>query len=166
MLTNGNIGWSFGGVLAFEAAHQLQEKGVYVKGIILIDSPYPEDHEPLPEPIIRYILGNGKSRLSFNDSQTARGTNSNLLAEFQANAALLGTYSPPAKLTNVRAVVLRSREVLDVDRLCGVKFDWLSSQKARNDEVQRWQSLVGHVIDVLEIPGNHFEAFDEHHVSD
>ncbi|KAJ7605013.1 Alpha/Beta hydrolase protein [Roridomyces roridus] len=39
-------GWSFGGVAAYEIALQLANRGVAVKGIVLIDSPCPGDHNP------------------------------------------------------------------------------------------------------------------------
>ncbi len=39
-------GWSFGGVVGFEAARQLMRRGVPVKGIVLINSPFPVDHVP------------------------------------------------------------------------------------------------------------------------
>ncbi len=39
-------GWSFGGVVGFEATRQLTRRGVPVKGVVLIDTPFLVDHVP------------------------------------------------------------------------------------------------------------------------
>lgn len=36
---------------------------------------------------------------------------------------------------------------------------------ARTEAVHGWQSVIAGSIDVLDIPGHHFQAFDEHNVS-
>ena len=61
------LGFLFLGVFAFELASQLLQKGEQVKSIILIDSPCPVDHEPLPNAISSYITKSG----STNDSGSA-----------------------------------------------------------------------------------------------
>lgn len=157
-------GWSFGGVVAFEAAHTLQALGFDIKGLILIDSPYPQDHHPLPERIIKYILTktNSKDSIKYNDSDNS--TSSHLLTEFKTNAALLGAYFPSVLNRYIKSVMLRSRETLDTEALCGVRYDWLSSQRVRTEAIKGWETVVGGSVNVLEIPGNHFEAFDEQHV--
>jgi thioesterase domain-containing protein len=40
-------GYSFGGVVAFEMAHQLQRRGEQVALLVLLDSPYPPKAEPV-----------------------------------------------------------------------------------------------------------------------
>ncbi|KAL8846942.1 MAG: hypothetical protein Q9221_007984 [Calogaya cf. arnoldii] len=72
-------GWSFGGVVAFEATQILQRLGFNVRGLVLIDSPYPQNHEPLPEDIIRFILGRSAFKNGFNKDT---GKSSHLLTEF------------------------------------------------------------------------------------
>lgn len=57
--------------------------------------------------------------------------------------------------------MLRSRDTLDTAALCGVTYEWLSSQKARNHAINGWEQVVGGKIEVLEIPGNHFQPFAE-----
>ncbi|KAE9395866.1 alpha/beta-hydrolase [Gymnopus androsaceus JB14] len=52
-------GWSFGGIVAFEAARQLLAQGHEVRGVLLIDSPSPIDHVPLSDSLIQGILSNG-----------------------------------------------------------------------------------------------------------
>ncbi|PQE12579.1 polyketide synthase protein [Rutstroemia sp. NJR-2017a BBW] len=152
-------GWSFGGVVAFEAARQiLEQRGVRVKGLILIDSPYPINHEPLPKQVIHHIL-RPNSTTEIHDLPT----NDVLLEEFQRNAALLGDYTPTEltgrKAFGVPTVMLQSKDTFDTVAQCGVEYPWLSSQSARGDAVASWEGLIGDKLEVFPIPGNHFEAF-------
>ena len=153
-------GWSFGGVVAFEAAGQLTAAGFHVKGVILIDSPYPRDHQPLPAKVISHILNKAARTSSMKNNNTTL----HLQAEFKHNAALLSKYSPPSR-SSIKTIMLRSRDTIDTEGLCGVKYDWLSSQEARDSAIRGWEEIAGGGVQVLEIPGNHFEAFAEKHVS-
>ena len=154
------LGYSFGGVVAFELARQLLQKGRQVKGIVLIDSPYPVDHEPLPNAIISHITKSG----STNDSGSAG--RQRVSAQFQANAALLGKYKPsPTRMNLPKVIMLQSRETLDCERLCGVQYPWISDQNTRAEAILAWEKLVRQEIPVLDIPGNHFEAFAPENVS-
>ena len=149
------VGYSFGGVLAFEVAHQLHQQGREVKGIILIDSPYPVNHEPLPGEVIAHVSQGGSSITRQRISQ-----------QFLANAALLAEYQAPQSSHLFKKVVmLRSRDTFDCERLCGVHYPWLSDQSVRSRAVEAWKVLIGHETKVLEIPGNHFEAFTLKNVS-
>ncbi|KAK3695799.1 beta-ketoacyl synthase [Podospora appendiculata] len=153
-------GWSFGGILAFETAHQLLQAGFTIRGLILIDAPSPVNHSPLPEKIIASILPT-----TTTTTTTTSSTSHNLRQEFLSNAALLGTYTPKAyPARGLRTVVLRSREVFDVERVCGpgARYAWLSDRGARDGAVREWEGLVGGKVWtwVREIPGNHFQAFD------
>lgn len=154
------LGYSFGGVVAFELAHQLLRKGEQVKGIVLIDSPYPIDHEPLPNAIISHITRSG----STNDSGSAG--RQRVTAQFQANAALLGKYKPSAtRIDFPKVIMLRSRETFDSERLCGVRYPWINDQNTRSEAILAWEKLVRQKIPVLDIPGNHFETFAPQNVS-
>jgi thioesterase domain-containing protein len=154
-LTN-NKGWSFGGVVAFEAAHQLMALGYDVIGLILIDAPSPIDHRPLPKEIISSVIKSSNSTPEANNP-------SQIWKEFDRNAALLGSYDPSpfskSRGSGLKTVYLRSQEVLDAVELCGVTYDWLSNQDVRSDAIKAWEGLVGDHVQVLSIPGNHFEAF-------
>ena len=141
--------------MAFEAAHQLHQQGREVKGIILIDSPYPVNHEPLPDEVIAHVSKAGSS-----------ATRQRVAQQFQANAALLAEYQAPQSSHPFKKVVmLRSRDTFDCERLCGVHYPWLSDQNMRSRAVEAWKVLIGHDTKVLEIPGNHFEAFTMQNVS-
>lgn len=133
-------------MVAFAVAQRLAKLGVDVKGIILIDSPYPVNHQPLPTEVISYVT-------------KPASPNSGQAQEFRRNASLLGEYEPPAVAEKIRVVVLHSQETFDTETLCGVQYHWLSSQDARSEVLKQWESLVGTKIKVYPIRGNHFEPF-------
>nr|APX43980.1 polyketide synthase [Pestalotiopsis microspora] len=149
-------GWSFGGVVAFEAARQLMANGFEVRGLVLIDSPNPINHEPLPKEVITSVTKHS-SRVGASSESTAMGE------EFLYNASLLGAYEaiplPDSRLSKLRTVMLRSQDVMDTESLCGVSYEWLSNQDARSAAIVAWEGLVGGHVEVLSIPGNHFEPF-------
>jgi thioesterase domain-containing protein len=149
--------------VAFEAAHQLIALGYKVKGLILIDAPSPIDHIPLPKGIISSITKPANNMSGANDR-------SELRMEFHRNAGLLGNYKPLPFSKNegygLKIVYLRSEEVLNTIKLCGESYEWLSNQDVRSDVIKTWERLVGSDVQVLSIPGNHFEAFSPRNVSD
>jgi thioesterase domain-containing protein len=150
-------------VVAFEAARQLVARGFEVKGLILIDSPNPVEHEPLPASIISKIIQPSHQPLGPPRKQTA------LEREFLYNASLLGTYKPEPFCSinrrKLKTVMLRSRDIFNSETLCGVRYDWLSRQDTRTAAISAWRDLVGGHVHVMSIPGNHFEPFLEGNVS-
>ena len=86
-----------------------------------------------------------------------------VITEFKQNADLLAEYNPQdydaTKDSKIRTVYLRSQETLDTEATCGVAYQWLSSQDARDSAIQGWEKLVGGRIKVLPLSGNHFEPF-------
>lgn len=146
-------------MLAYEVAAQLKSTGFDVKGLILIDAPFPINHKPLPDKVIEYVLSDPRK---IKNGITK--TNPHLHTEFKRNAGLLGNYSPPTR-NSIKAVMLRSRDTFDTEKLCGVRYDWLSRQATRDDAVKRWEEMLGGAMDVLEILGNHFQVFDNKFVS-
>ncbi|KAI0470409.1 hypothetical protein GGR56DRAFT_149086 [Xylariaceae sp. FL0804] len=152
-------GWSFGGILAFEAARQLIANGVQVKGLILIDSPSPADHEALPDEVIAYVTKSSAQTGGLNHGTALR-------EEFRRMASLLASYQPGRlRHPGFKTVILRSRDVLDTQSLCGVRYDWLSDQQTRDAAVVAWKEWVAGPVATLTIPGNHFEAFSQLNVS-
>lgn len=151
--------------MAFEAARQLAARGIEVKGLVLIDSPSPVDHEPLPAAIIANII-----KSSSQPRNTPPGKFAALEEEFRCNADLLGIYKPEpfpkaANGRSLRTVMLRSQDVFDPEALCGVRYDWLGRQDTRTAAIATWQDLVGGHVQVMPIPGHHFEPFTEKNVS-
>lgn len=149
--------------MAFEAARQLEARGFKVKGLILIDSPNPIDHEPLPAAIISKIAQPSRKHLGPPRRYAA------LEKEFAHNASLLCSYKPEpftsVRQRGLKTVMLRSRDIFDSEAVCGVHYDWLSRQDTRTDAILAWSELVGGHVHVTSIPGNHFEPFLEENVS-
>ena len=158
---NHRLGWSFGGVVAFEIARQLREVDEQVQGVILIDSPYPVDHDPLPESVIEHIIGTAP-----RDGVTG-AIRQHVLTQFRTNAAMLGAYKPsPSRRTEgLRFCMLRGREELDTEAMCGVRYTWLSDPVKRTNTITAWKSLVRQDFPILDIPGNHFEVLAIENVS-
>lgn len=151
--------------MAFEAARQLLSKGFEVKGLVLIDSPSPVNHKPLPKEIITSITISNRS-----DGQPQEGKhNAALEEEFQRNASLLERYgadpSAMTRMPGLKTIMLRSQDVMNTESLVGLRYDWLSNQNNRDASIAAWENLVCGHIKVLPIPGNHFEAFSPANVS-
>ncbi|KUI53774.1 Conidial yellow pigment biosynthesis polyketide synthase [Cytospora mali] len=128
-------GWSFGGVLAFEVARQLQSHGTSVLGVILIDSPPPLNYEPLPQAVIDYVVDRLPARLSL--------TRDDLSAQFSKHANLLKHYhpaqAPGVELPGPPCVLIRCTRTFDTERLCGVSYPWLCSTEFREDAAKGWE---------------------------
>ncbi|KAL8961656.1 MAG: hypothetical protein Q9193_001824 [Seirophora villosa] len=96
-----------------------------------------------------------------------------LVREFEHHTALLAAYDKSANPTRKSAqlrpfktVILHSEATMDVQKLCGVRYDWLSSQAHREQAIEDWKAMEQcDVVEVLSIPGNHFEAFMPENVS-
>lgn len=124
--------------------------------VLLIDSPCPLNHQPLPPQVVEYILGPKKL------SRTALAT---MVSQFDNHARFLAKYRtqqpiPPQR----RYVMLHSTQVLDTTRLCGVPYPWLESQQERVLALRQWESILNRPLTVYDIPGNHFEPFNDENV--
>nr|APH07629.1 PKS1 [Agaricomycetes sp.] len=149
-------GWSFGGVVAFEMACQLLRRGFKVRGVILIDSPCPIDHVPLPEDLINFIVDQDR----YSSTNLSAAIAQVVKSQFQRNSALLSRYNPdrtPNALPQL--VLLRSREGYDPKGVTETPR-WLKERSDAMDIVSEWQRFTGSEIKVIDIPGNHFSAFD------
>ena len=139
--------------MALEAGRQLRRAGKTVKGIILIDSPCPRDHTPLPRLIIEHVLQSSCAKTS------GSAIKEKLLDEFERNALLLGSYTPAPGPVDMKVVALHCRDVFDSKRLCDVSYPWLSDPTARTKSLADWRELLDQDIEILDIPGHHFEVF-------
>jgi hypothetical protein len=128
---------------------------------VLIDSPFPRQHEPLPKKLVAHILGTSTATISAGMAD--------IISEFEQNASILGQYNPPdfdaSRDSKIKTFYLRSQDTIDTMAACGVKYDWLSNQSDRDEAVRGWERLVGGPIEVLSIPGNHFQPFTSQNVS-
>lgn len=152
-----NSGWSFGGVLAHEVACQLESKSSRAIAVIFVDSPCPQDHDPLPEQVVEYIL---------RKTTPFPGTLSTLKSQFHHHAKFLAAHRPHRSSSCRHYFMLQSHVLMDTTSLCGVQYPWLESAEARAVSIQRWQTLLGRSLSVMEIPGNHFEPFNDSNVND
>ncbi|KAF2280129.1 ketoacyl-synt-domain-containing protein [Westerdykella ornata] len=154
-------GWSFGGVLAFEVSRQLRKRGKHdVLGVILIDSPHPVRHEPLPEAVISHVCSQMPAH-----SPALRSLRSAIAAQFRRNASLLAKYAPqPEK--SWQCVMLKCKDTFDTKELCGVDYPWLSDVEFRQASVGEWERLSGGKIPVVEVKGNHFDLFEKGNIED
>lgn len=152
------LGWSFGGVLAFEVSRQLARNGKPVKGLVLVDSPVPINHQALPEPIVSYILAKGDSPTTSRVVQEAR---TRVRDQFLTHAAMLQKYSPePMQSNGVPCVFVRCVQTMDTGRLCGTSYPWLNDAEVNKASIKQWERLLGRTIPVLDVDCNHFGAFD------
>lgn len=154
------VGWSVGGVIAFEVARHLMMSGVSIEGLILIDSPHPYTSTPLTSDII-------DSAFAKHTSSSSRAVE---LAKTQMKHATraLVLYDPdhsPALSSNVpKAVMLRSREAFMPSGTV-VEDKFLSDRDDSSVLYAGWERALGYAPTVLNIPGNHFEPFEPQYVS-
>ncbi|MDQ3821663.1 MAG: thioesterase domain-containing protein [Actinomycetota bacterium] len=65
-------GWSYGGVLAFETARQLERETGEQPTVVLLDASYDEDVLPLDEPTVRRRFVHDVARLAGRDAPSVR----------------------------------------------------------------------------------------------
>jgi thioesterase domain-containing protein len=161
-------GWSFGGVVAFEAARILMARNHAVKGIILIDSPPPLDHHPLSADIIEAVTGSAKP------SPNALGKAIRQLTHqsFLSCAALLGAHKPThfSHSPAPPAILLRSADGWRRDGDTSNPRDgmnpkfienaWLQDRSDVRTAAEDWEAVTGATVRCFDIPGNHFQVFD------
>ncbi|KAG6907234.1 Type I Iterative PKS [Tephrocybe rancida] len=154
-LTTGPVligGWSFGGVAAYEVSRQLELMGRSTKGILLIDAPSPIAHVPLSDAVIDSALNlDGRSSSSSEVGKLAK-------AQFSMNSRLLGDYKPEPFLRDCPPLLmLRSKEGFSPN---GVQVPaWLSNRARPETSTAGWETLSRSRMEILDIPGHHFEPF-------
>ncbi|KAF9025638.1 hypothetical protein BDZ89DRAFT_1161644 [Hymenopellis radicata] len=154
-MTNGPVllgGWSLGGVLAYETALQLSKIGISVKGIILIDAPQLKNFEPMPVDVFRAVPKEG-------DSTIRRLVH----IQFTMSAEMLKAYNPYGTGGECPALVyLRSKDAFIPPGIDNANVPhWLSDKRTRTCG---WDDLTGREVRILDIPGNHFQAFHSENI--
>ncbi|AEO59633.1 polyketide synthase [Thermothelomyces thermophilus ATCC 42464] len=178
-------GWSFGGVLAFEIARQLG--GAVVKGVVLIDSPAPVDHQPLPAEVIHQVVsGRRSASASALASASAREMQEAVEANFKRFAAMLGDYSrrhhhhhhhrqsPSAGRSSSSSsssspppcVMVRCVKTMDRSALGGAHYPWLGDPAEADRSIRTWERLLGRQLPVLELHCDHFSPFEPENVGE
>ncbi|KAH7909034.1 putative polyketide synthase [Hygrophoropsis aurantiaca] len=152
-------GWSFGGVVAFEASRQLMSQGIAVKGVILIDSPSPVAHAPLSQSIVDFITRHPTRDIAGDTERLVK-------TQFRLNSELLGNYTPlPNTSIDPPLILLRSNEAFSPEGLKDIP-SWLSQREDPRLAVAGWEHLTGAFVKILDIPGNHFEPFHALHIEE
>ncbi|KAJ5279451.1 type I iterative polyketide synthase [Penicillium angulare] len=151
-------GWSFGGVVAFEAARVLMAEGHTVTGVVLIDSPPPINHRPLSDNIIDAVTKGGKNRGGLV-GKTIR----NLVRQsFTSCASMLGAFEPENTTSARRPIpktfLLRSRDGFYLST--GVENAWLQDRSDPRMSIEGWEILTKTRMPYMDIPGDHFQVFD------
>ncbi|KAI1131887.1 putative polyketide synthase [Nemania abortiva] len=156
-------GWSFGGVVAFEAARRLKEMGHAVIGVILIDSPPPIHHQPLSLRLIDAVV----QQDNLPSTETGKAIQALIRKSFTACASLLGAFSPRtvAGLPVPSLYLLRSREGWRYPTNPHVMTDvWIQDRSDPRAAVEGWEQLSQSKIRWEDIPGDHFRVFDKANV--
>ncbi|WP_417829199.1 AMP-binding protein [Thalassospira sp.] len=164
------VGWSFGGLLAFEAAFRMQQAGIDVRNIILLDAIAVPDAvrailrkgeaeyladifaelgivtvdelRPLtPEERIDLLLERGKSCDLLPD-EADRGTMRRLLAVFQNNALAAVHYVPP-KIDGIDVLLLRPTT------------ETRAAPSIEGDPYSGWQKVAGDNLTLQWVNGTH-----------
>ncbi|EED12747.1 polyketide synthase, putative [Talaromyces stipitatus ATCC 10500] len=154
-------GWSFGGVLSHAVAQCLERLDEKVLAVIMIDSPCPENLEPLPSAIVKYVLG--QKNLSYSTELV-------ITAQFQKHAQFLAEYSSQRSATQGfiakerKYFMIYCQDTLNTSKICGVDHPWLSDKNCREQALNQWEQILGRSLTVLRIPGNHFQVFDSAYV--
>ncbi len=153
-------GWSVGGVIAFEVVRQLMSAGIIVKGLILIDSPHPHTSTPLTDDLIDFVF----STRAAGSSRTAELARTQMKHATRALVAYNPDKSPAQSYMPQKTAYLRSREAFKPGDLI-VQDRFLSDRDDTVSMCAGWESALGHAPMIMDIPGNHFEPFEPHHVS-
>ncbi len=106
-------GWSAGGVLAYQAAYELQKQGEVVENLVLIDSPCPVNLEPLPSELLHFIESKGLLASQSNSAMPP----SWLIPHFEASVRNLASYEPVPMdpRTAPKTFIIWARESLHQD---------------------------------------------------
>ena len=138
--------------------HQLQARGVGVRGILLIDAPDPFTHVPLSESLINSVI-------NLDSRGHAMELKRLIKMQFSMNTNMMGTYRPRYMDTSCPPMIyLRSRDgfchpdIPDVPK-------WLSDRDDRDSATHGWRMLTSTPLLTLDIPGHHFNPFHETNVS-
>ncbi|PBK66294.1 ketoacyl-synt-domain-containing protein [Armillaria solidipes] len=153
-------GWSFGGVVGFEAARQLMRRGIPVKGVVLIDSPFPVDHVPSSNEFMAVTAG-----AFTRGGRTPIGRM--MWKQLQQNAPLLKIYDPRiAGGPYPPLVLLHNKEGIPPDAFLPYPVPRWMSEKGTDPCLlaDDWSGLVGAPIKVIHLPGTHFTTFATPHL--
>ena len=140
-------------------ARMLIASGTQVRGLVLIDSPYPQMGVQLPEAVISAVV-------SAKVSNRRHAELVQLQMRYASNALLKfdPALSPASHVALPETVMLRSRDGYDVDVAGCDIAKFLADRRDPATLVVGWEKLLGRPVPVLDIPGNHFQPFEPENV--
>ena len=156
-----SIGWSFGGVIAFEVGCRMMKDGVDVKGVVLVDSPCPTDHVTLSATLVDHIVAQGRP------SRSEAEMMGSVKEQLRKSSELLQGCSRPADGPYPRVAFLRSGEGVKVESESVRKEVpvWLADRDEPETTARGWEVLLGGRLKRWDIPGDHFQPFLPENVS-
>lgn len=131
-------------------ARLLRMQNASVRGVILIDSPCPTNHEGLPSHLLGRLL---KDKPAW------------LLSNFRRHAVALKNHNPEPHACDVPISLLQSSDLVTPEPSGEDWVAFLNDSTERHNQVKLWEALAGRRVMVDEIPGHHFQAFDSQNVS-
>ena len=162
-------GWSAGGILAYQVAYELLQKGEKTERLFLIDSPCPIKLEPLPSSLLHFI-----------DSMGLLGTQRSppawLIPHFEASIVNLTAFAPCPMdpMEAPKTLIIWARDGLCKDpknqnfvRTPGEAKSVKFLLDDRHDlGANGWDKLIGEEnIITIPVQGNHFTMMREPNVS-
>ena len=140
------VGWSFGGVLAYEVARQMLDEGLPIRRLVLIDAFLPSAPASASDALREQAMPRDFQRvLELQGAHPAECLNI-----YQANAAALHTYQPKAcslPVTEIRAA--QPPHALDHASHAGRRVGSLSDR-----------------CSIVTVPGDHYSIFSAQHLAD
>jgi hypothetical protein len=132
---------------------------LFVKGVILIDSPSPFIRTELNAAIIDYVLSNTKAV----DPELRDLCKS----QFSMSSKLLSEYKPSLSANGlvIPVVFLRSMDGFHPQNLVDDVPPWITNRIDASSIVSGWDSLSSSSVRIIDIPGNHFQPFEPENVS-
>jgi iterative type I PKS product template protein len=163
-------GWSAGGVMAYEAAWQLQAQGETVSRLILIDAPCPVKLEPVPSKLFGFF-----DSIGVLGDRNQKASPPYLIPHFEAMIRNLDTYIakpfPRGKEPQVLAIwaqdgVCKNPEDPKPNRSPDDPkvMDWLLNNRV-DFGANGWDQLLAERFKCVSMEGNHFSMIVEPLVS-
>jgi amino acid adenylation domain-containing protein len=168
-------GFSYGGVLAFEVAHQLQRHGISVEAVFLFDSDMKESHAERIKRHLRnsFQCGPGYLWRKIRElllQQRQEGT-AKLAARqaLAAPAASLDFSRPEVTWEHTRRIWLRAMRNYQPRPIASRGFlfraqDSIYAEVYKYDERLGWGGLFAGGLENVEVPGDHLSMWKEPHV--
>lgn len=161
-------GWSYGGVLAFEIARQLERDTGEQPPVVLLDAAYDEDPVPLDEPTIRRRFVHDVARLAGRDGPSVRAVlddpSAGLIDIGQTLASLeveleLSSDELAGRYAVFRACALALESYHPPGPYGGPVTLLATSPRAAMEE--QWRAVCTGRFQVDDLPGDHYTLFTE-----